>query len=176
MKDSYIGENIRFYRERLDFTQQNLADKVGVSWEMISRYERSASSPLNKLHKLSKALNIPASQLLERHIPENVNSNFKVPLIVNIPKGNIFDIEYSNFYYNAPEWIFQENIKALALDTTLVINNDSPKGGVYYICSTEDIKRNDKILIREGQDILEKVYTGREKDILAKIIAKETRY
>ena len=40
MKNNYIGENIRTYRARANLTQQQLADKVGVSWEMISRYER----------------------------------------------------------------------------------------------------------------------------------------
>lgn len=176
MKDSYIGENIRFYRERSEYTQQVLADKVGVTWEMISRYERSASSPLNKLHEISRALNIPPSQLLERHIPESINTNFKLPLVVDIPKGDFFKSQYNNFYYNAPEWIFQENIKVLVLNASLVSNCDCSKGGVYYICSPEKIKRDDRILVRDGLEILEEIYTGNQKNILAKIIAKETRY
>jgi transcriptional regulator with XRE-family HTH domain len=176
MKDSYIGENIRFYRERLDYTQQELADKVGVSWEMISRYERNASSPLNKLYELSEALNIPSSQLIDKHIPQNLNSNFRVPLVVSLPKGNLFDFDYTNFYYNAPEWIFQKGIKAIALSSTLVSNSDTPKGGVYYICTPNDLKRDDKVLIRENKELVEKAYAGGQKDILAKVIAKEIRY
>jgi DNA-binding XRE family transcriptional regulator len=35
MEHSYIAENIKRYRERANMTQQQLADKVGVSWEMI---------------------------------------------------------------------------------------------------------------------------------------------
>ncbi|HNW33178.1 MAG TPA: helix-turn-helix transcriptional regulator, partial [Candidatus Dojkabacteria bacterium] len=69
MEQNYIGENIRIYRERANLTQQQLADKVGITWEMISRYERNESLPFRKLDGISKALDVPKSQLVERHTP-----------------------------------------------------------------------------------------------------------
>ena len=90
MKQDYIGENIRIYRERAHLTQQELADKIGVSWEMISRYERSASSPLKKIGAIANALNVYMSTLLEKHIPERLyRMEYKLPLFTeSIPRSN----------------------------------------------------------------------------------------
>jgi len=95
MKNDYIGENIRTYRARANLTQQQLADKVGVSWEMVSRYERSINSPFKKIYKISSALNVPESLLLEKHIPKKYsNIDYKVPLFIQIPSSNKFDQQY----------------------------------------------------------------------------------
>ena len=78
-----IGESIRKYRRRLNLTQDQLADRVGVTWEMISRYERGESSPMNKLDKLSNALNIRVTDLLS----ENGCADYNIPLFAKIPKA-----------------------------------------------------------------------------------------
>jgi transcriptional regulator with XRE-family HTH domain len=68
MEYSDIGENIRKYRNRLDLTQEELADRIGVTWEMVSRYERGESSPMNKLEKISNALNVPITDLINNSL------------------------------------------------------------------------------------------------------------
>ena len=47
MNNKYIGENIKIYRERKKLTQRELGDKIGKTWEMISRYERRGVPHLN---------------------------------------------------------------------------------------------------------------------------------
>ena len=38
-----IGENIRKYRKQADLTQEELADKLGVSYQSVSRWENGVS-------------------------------------------------------------------------------------------------------------------------------------
>jgi len=59
-----IGRNISRLRQDAGLTQQELAEKVGVTWEMISRYERGESSPMSKIEKITEALNVSSNELL----------------------------------------------------------------------------------------------------------------
>lgn len=60
-----LGENIQYYRNLAGLTQQELAEKVGVSTHFISQIERNQDSPaLDNFVKISKALSIPADYLL----------------------------------------------------------------------------------------------------------------
>ena len=36
----YVGNQIKFYREKRGLTQQDLADKLNVSRQAVSRYEK----------------------------------------------------------------------------------------------------------------------------------------
>ena len=38
-----IGENIRSHRKQADMTQEQLADKLGVSFQSVSRWENSST-------------------------------------------------------------------------------------------------------------------------------------
>lgn len=55
-----IGEVIKKYRLKAKLTQQELADKTGLSKSFISHIEREDKIPhLDKLEKLSNALDVP---------------------------------------------------------------------------------------------------------------------
>lgn len=106
MRENIIGKRIKEYREEKNMTQQELADRVGVTWEMISRYERNESKPFYKLEEIAKALNISIDKLLH----DNNNSNCitikasKIRILDdNIQKKGVFKIdilskEYKNRY------------------------------------------------------------------------------
>lgn len=180
MKRNYIGENIRIYRERSKLTQQELADKVGVSWEMISRYERAASSPLKKLDKLADALKVKESQLLEEHIPESINSaDLRVPLFTKIPTPPRFNPLQTNYYYQCPEWIMKSYSQVIALDASLVkseIPNFSNKG-VLFLTMEYTLENGEYIVIQNYDSLEVKRYKGgKNEKILGKLIAKEIRY
>jgi len=64
MNDMNIGSRIRVFRKKRGLSQQELARKVGVTWEMISRYERGKSSALQKISELARALDISHLSLL----------------------------------------------------------------------------------------------------------------
>lgn len=60
-----IGQRLRRWREREGLSPQALADKAGVSREMISKIEAGTKSPgLETSMALAKATGIPLRQLI----------------------------------------------------------------------------------------------------------------
>ncbi len=121
MKHEKVGANIREYRKMRKLTQQELADRIGVTWEMVSRYERGKSSSANSLEKISDALGIKSEDLLK----ENTSTPNAIPLLNNpsefisiselIPNGLDISIIYSKSIRNAQEDIIY--ITSSNLDT-----------------------------------------------------------
>ncbi len=106
-----IGNKIRYYRNSRNYTQQRLADKVGVSWEMISRYERGSSSVFNNLDKICDALNVSLSELL---IDQNSFNN-RIPLFETASFLPQPDQNLSLLTYHCPDWLLMMDKNALAL-------------------------------------------------------------
>jgi len=180
MKSRYIAENIRTYRERAKLTQQDLADNIGVSWEMVSRYERGKSSPLRKIDNISEALDVPKTYLLEKHIPEGyIRMDYKIPLFTGLPHTNKFSENYTNYFYNCPEWIIKRDIKTIAIDTSLINTEISgfQREGIIYISTQIEPQREDLIVLKDRDQLIVGKYNGNGKfNIIGKIIAQEIRY
>ncbi|PLR79381.1 transcriptional regulator [Bacillus sp. V3-13] len=69
---SAIGENIRTCRERLNLSQKELAIKVRVGTATIEKYEAGEQLPdIQTILKISTALDVPASELLEKAYQTN---------------------------------------------------------------------------------------------------------
>ena len=65
MEDIQIGAFIRDRRLQLEMTQQQLADKLGVTDKAVSKWERSVSYPdITILRELAEALEVSVSELL----------------------------------------------------------------------------------------------------------------
>jgi transcriptional regulator with XRE-family HTH domain len=63
-----IGKMIRYYRELMDVTQQELADKIFVSPATIGHYETETRTPgIDKLELIAGTLGIKIEQLLEKN-------------------------------------------------------------------------------------------------------------
>lgn len=179
MEQNYIGENIRIYRERANLTQQQLADKIGLSWEMISRYERGLSLPLYKLDHLANALNIGKSQLVEKHTPEGYSSlEYKIPLFVTFPPSNRFHPSQTNYYYVCPEWLLKRDKKCIAIDNSLIEScyEEFNKSGVVYISTQVKPDINDLVLIKGCNCLTTERYKKNDNNILGKVLAQEIRY
>jgi transcriptional regulator with XRE-family HTH domain len=59
MNAERFGEKLRALREAADMTQQDLADRVGVRWESVSRWERGTREPAwSDVLKLAEALGV----------------------------------------------------------------------------------------------------------------------
>lgn len=59
-----IGENIRNYRRKQDLTQEELAERLGVSYQSVSRWENGATYPdIELLPAISKLLGITVDKL-----------------------------------------------------------------------------------------------------------------
>ena len=60
-----IGENIRNFRKKNDLTQDDLAIRLGVTYQSISRWENGATYPdLELLPAISEALSVTVDELL----------------------------------------------------------------------------------------------------------------
>ena len=62
----YIGDKLREVRTKRLLTQDELADKAGVSQSTIANIERNNAEPqFRTIRKLAKALDIDPTELLE---------------------------------------------------------------------------------------------------------------
>lgn len=61
-----LGRNIKKYRNKAGLTQQNLADKVGISLNFMGKIEVAFSKPsIDTLVDIANTLNVTVSQLCE---------------------------------------------------------------------------------------------------------------
>ena len=59
-----IGENIRDHRRKQDLTQEELAERLGVSYQSVSRWENGTTYPdIELLPAISKLLGITVDEL-----------------------------------------------------------------------------------------------------------------
>lgn len=66
-----LGRNLVHCRKALALTQEQLAHRLGVETETISRFERGATLPsLKTLEKMASILNVRMTDLLDESQPE----------------------------------------------------------------------------------------------------------
>ena len=60
-----VGRNIAELRRRCNMTQMELADKMGISFQAVSNWERGNSMPdISKLPELAEVFGVTIDQLL----------------------------------------------------------------------------------------------------------------
>lgn len=70
-----LGQNIKLYREKFNYSQETVADFLGVKREMISYYENdSREIPVEKLNRLADLFGVELLDLLEEK-PDLVTLN-----------------------------------------------------------------------------------------------------
>jgi transcriptional regulator with XRE-family HTH domain len=73
--DIRLGKRVRAYRISVGMTQSALAEKVGVTFQQIQKYENGANRMAGgRLKKVAAVLGLPMATLLD----ENENGNPKV--------------------------------------------------------------------------------------------------
>ncbi len=61
----YIGDRLKDLRIRRALTQQELAEKAGISQNTLNRIELNKAEPhMSTLRKLARALNVDPSELI----------------------------------------------------------------------------------------------------------------
>jgi transcriptional regulator with XRE-family HTH domain len=62
----YVGDNVRRLRDERALTQEELAEKVGITVAALSRIERNNAEPRpSTRRKLARALGVDAAELVE---------------------------------------------------------------------------------------------------------------
>jgi transcriptional regulator with XRE-family HTH domain len=68
-----VGETIKKYRLNVNMSQMELAEKIGISYQQLQKYEKGINNiSINRLKQISEVLKIPISSLLEVQEPEKV--------------------------------------------------------------------------------------------------------
>lgn len=72
-----LGANISERRKKLGWTQAELAERIGVDTETVSRFERGSNLPsLLRLEKLADTLKIPLYRLMAASSPRSDDQTF----------------------------------------------------------------------------------------------------
>lgn len=105
-----IGKNIRFLRAKAGLTQQQLADKIGMSQSIVGKLEmETRSMKIDVLEKIAEALDVSLSELIfkahpfpYRHVPIRGVVNAGEPMIafddLTDYETVAFDTERSDFF------------------------------------------------------------------------------
>lgn len=73
--DTYVGKRIRFRRWGVGVTQGNLAEKVGVKFQQIQKYETGANRvSASRLWDIANVLKVPVSFFFEGLANASVDS------------------------------------------------------------------------------------------------------
>jgi len=171
MEYRVVGENIRKYRKRLNLTQDQLADKVGVSWEMISRYERGESSPMNQLSNLANALGLSPSNLVDS---EGTFSS-QIPLFTNIPKDFVFKKENTLLFYNCPTWITKLDQESFVIDTEIVKTKSlvGANKGFLFVSPNCTVDSNDIVVVKDNKGLYLEQFSSHSRDVIGKLLMQE---
>ncbi len=79
-----LGERIKQLRKQLDMSQSELADKVGISYAQIGRYEtKGAQPPAETLKKIADALGISPDFLIYGDADQKAKTKLSDPELIN---------------------------------------------------------------------------------------------
>lgn len=197
MNDIKIGEQIKQARSEAQLTQSELGEKIGVTWEMISRYENGKSSPRKNLEGIATALGKPIQYFFgieEESIGEEIKklthlletkgqeieSVGTVPYIENIGEFTLKKaLMYTKQTYHCPSWIYTRFKKVFALKLDSVESDvvSVRKGDIGYFAMDIKPRINDGVLVyRNGSLEIVKKKRGQQDKTLAVLLAVEKRY
>jgi len=114
-----IGEKITELRKKYNYTQENLAEKIGVTRQTLSNWESNITSPdLNQASLLCKELKININDLLDNELELDVKDNSNNILNKLVGKKVILNFDYENYYDMDIEYLGK--VKVLAIDDEFI--------------------------------------------------------
>ena len=104
-----LGKKIKFYRNKLNLSQEELAKKCSLSRNAIYNYEKNKRTPtISVLITISKALNISPTDLLDT---SNTGKTSLIELdTINVEKENTNNLElginelYNKYFLDLLKW------------------------------------------------------------------------
>ena len=178
-----IGLRIKHQRLAKGITQKDLAEKIGTTWEMISRYETGKSSPMRKVSEIAAALDVPISKLLDDLSIEDGRPGYTrntVPLLT-LPFTDVHDaIRKTKNYYTAPDWIVHIGTQPFALETSILSIKSSKieDSGIVFISSEKPTSPDDLIVVLEGNTIVLQPFSMKKSNAktLGVVLSWEKRF
>ena len=76
--DIHVGNRLRMRRSILGWSQEKLADAVGLTFQQVQKYERGANRvSASRLYDFSKILDVEVSYFFEQYNEKQKPANFK---------------------------------------------------------------------------------------------------
>ncbi len=179
-----IGLKIKYLRKYEGLTQKQLAEKIGTTWEMISRYETGKSSPLGRIDKIAEALNVSIAKILTDNMVEDEDIPYSQNLIplINTPFTDIHQaLKETKLYYNAPQWITQKYLQPFGLDCKIldIQTTQLDKNGILFAVPEKPASDKDLVIVKSLPDkisvIIRQNIKSSQKPV-ATVIAWEKRF
>ena len=111
-KISFLGENIQTIRKHRGMKQQELADKIGINMQSLSKIERGVNYPtFDTLEKIMDVLEVTPNELLSgewkfiNHAEKEVCQFLKTEERLN---AELKHGHYDNFFDSEEEWLEYE--------------------------------------------------------------------
>jgi transcriptional regulator with XRE-family HTH domain len=184
MDSKDIGLKIKYIRQSQGLTQKDLAEKIGTTWEMVSRYETGKSSPLGRIDKIADALNTNIAKLLADNIIAQEEASYTsnvIPLINKSFRDIHKVLKETKVYYNAPSWIMQKYLQPFCVDTSIIEIQTTQigKNGILFAVQEKPEISNDIVIARQSSGNLiaatQQNLKTKQKPI-ATVIAWEKRF
>lgn len=114
-----IGTKITELRKKYNFTQESLAEKIGVTRQTLSNWESNITSPdLEQASLLCKKLKIQISDLIDNAVDIDTKEHSNNVLDKLINKDVYITLDYDNYYDVDVQ--SEKKVKILSIDDSFV--------------------------------------------------------
>ena len=114
-----IGEKITELRKKYNYTQENLAERIGVTRQTLSNWESNITSPdLKQASLLCKELKIQISDLIDNAVDIDTKEHSNNVLDKLINKDVFITLDYDNYYDLDIQ--SEKKVKILSIDDSFV--------------------------------------------------------
>ncbi|MEA3356950.1 MAG: helix-turn-helix transcriptional regulator [Patescibacteria group bacterium] len=183
MDHKEIGMKIKHARQTMGLTQKELADQIGTTWEMISRYERGKSSAIKRMDLIAEVLKTPVHKFFMKpsFMDEVATSNKNLIPIISKTFTDIHDaLAATKSYYSAPDWIVQQFLDPFAIDTEILTIKTThiEKVGIIYAIRENPVSETDLVIFTQKEQLVvanNSTITA-SCNLIATIIAWEKRF
>ena len=104
---SHFGSNIKKIRSLQNYTQQHLADILGLTRAAVSSYEEGRAEPkIETLMRASQIFGVSVDDLINKKLTVNEVSHFKVPEMARKITG---DEKPETFFPETANWVSTKN-------------------------------------------------------------------
>lgn len=104
MNTVFIGKKIKLARKAISLTQRDLANKLGISWEMISRYENGKSNPLAHIAEIAYHLSQSPDYFFRSDLVDSNADKNKIPFFYSNIGNWVDNIARFDTIYMVPDW------------------------------------------------------------------------
>lgn len=138
-----FGQRLRAIRKSKKMTQKELAKKLGIATNSLSRYETGERNPsISMLKEIAKALEVPQYELMDDEFKQSVpDESQKLNYIhINFPTEGGYEIAINGKRY---EHVSELNLNFTPTGVTLRITHD-----VFYECTGDCEKGNINLVLK----------------------------